>query len=253
MKTSKILLISVFITVIILVVIGGAASAVMANQTGNQTDNQDQIEVYQQREEEYQRLLNQANQQIEQANADLQALQTQNQAAPAAEVQASAPASTTISSEQADEIAHQVVEEGHAQLQASGLVNFEGKTAYEVVFDNGSVYVDAMSGEVLFNGTVPLAIDQDQAVKIAMDYFNVKDVVLSDQISFRGESLFRVVFKNSLMVYIDSTGQIRYAQYATMKTQSVSSDDGGSSSSQSGTSSQSGGYEDEHEYEHEDD
>ena len=34
------------------------------------------------------------------------------------------------------------------------LVNFQGAVAYEVVLDSGSVYVDANSGQVLYNGAI---------------------------------------------------------------------------------------------------
>jgi hypothetical protein len=37
-----------------------------------------------------------------------------------------------------------------------------------------------------------------------------KDVLQVDQITFRGAPLFRVIFKNGVMVYLDMTGQITY-------------------------------------------
>ncbi len=35
------------------------------------------------------------------------------------------------------------------------LVSYKGRTAYEVVLDRGSVYVDAISGRILYNGVAP--------------------------------------------------------------------------------------------------
>lgn len=242
MKTSKLLLVSVFIAVVILVVMGGAASAVLSDKPAVQ----DEIQAYQQREEEYQALIEQANQQIEQANADLQTLQDQltvTQTQPE-----NTPTSAVISPDEAAAVARQAAGEGQAESNTPELVNFEGRTAYEVPFDSGSIYVDAMSSEVLFNGTLPVTIDQEKAVEIAMEYFNEKDVVLADQITFRGEPLFRVVFRSRLMVYLDTTGQIQYAQYATLKSQANSSDDGDSHISDGGSG---GGEDGEHEDEHE--
>jgi hypothetical protein len=207
----------VFLAVVILVIVGGAASIVMANQAAGQSELQalqKREQAYQQREEEYRLLIEQANQQLEQANTGLQAAQIQ---AATAVQEAAAPTSAMLSPGQAADIARQAVGSGQAELKQPELVSFEGQTAYEVAFEPGAVYVEALSGEILFNGTVPQAVDQEQAIQIAVDYFNEKDVVLADQITFRGAPLFRVVFKSRLMVYVDPTGQIVYAQYATLK------------------------------------
>ncbi len=70
MKPSKVLLISVFITALILVVIGGVTSIAMANKTVPQANNtvdnpvDNTVQTYQQREAEYNKLIEQANQQL---------------------------------------------------------------------------------------------------------------------------------------------------------------------------------------------
>ncbi len=50
-------------------------------------------------------------------------------------------------------IASGVAYNNQAMVRAPELVLFQGQVAYEVVFKFGSIYVDANSGQVLFNGT----------------------------------------------------------------------------------------------------
>lgn len=240
MKRSRLLLLSVFISVVIIVIIGGTASIVMAGRPAAQ----DETEVYRQREEEYRKLIEQANQQLEKANADLQALQSQ--AAPA-QAPVSAQAGAMLTPSQAVEIAGQAAGEGQTPLKEPELVSYEGQAAYEVPFASGSVYVGALDGSVLFNGAAPLTINQEQAVQIAADYFKENDVVLADQITFKGEPLFRVVFRSRLMVYVDPSGQIVYAQYATLAGRASSSDDGSKASSGGGYDDDTLGGDDGHE------
>jgi uncharacterized membrane protein YkoI len=213
MKQSKVLMISVFITVVVLVIAAGVTTTVMANNAAAQ------------REAAYQQLIQQANDQLMEANAKLQEMQTKlAQVAPtqtiaqpissqAVEGQpaASDPAiEFAVSTDQADQIALKAVELGSKQLKDPDLVDFEGKAAYEIVFDKGSVYVDAQTGEVLFNGTVPQTVSLEQAAQIAGDYTNDHDILQVDQVKQGTHTLYRVIFKNGNMAYLDMTGQILY-------------------------------------------
>ena len=103
---------------------------------------------------------------IRQANERLQAAEQQAAAAPAAQpaaarstaVQAkpadaaSATPTYAISADAAVGIANGVVS-GMAMVRGPELVLFDGHVAYEIVFKHGNVYVDANTGQVLFNGT----------------------------------------------------------------------------------------------------
>ncbi len=231
MKLSKVTMLSVFITALILIVIGGITATVLMNknvsqpaaaqdsaalaaaaQPVSQMDPAQAVLLYQQREAEYQQMLQQANQQIEKANTDLQAMQKHITQLQGQQGAAQTDASTAISADQANEIAHRAVDPGKVALKKPDLVNFQGKAAYEIVFDNGSVYVDAQSAEVLFNGTIPQQISADKAAQVAAEYLKEKDILQVDQITFRGAPLYRIIFKDGLMAYLDMTGQIIFVQ-----------------------------------------
>ncbi|MDQ7030200.1 MAG: PepSY domain-containing protein [Ardenticatenia bacterium] len=154
--------------------------------------------IMQQRESQYQALLDQANRQLQQAYAkqeelariaqeaqaaqaqaeqlaqqlaeQLAAVQAAQQAQAAAQAQAQAqqaqnqtasrpaaqpPAPTyAVSPDQAVQIALSAANGGTLTKQPE-LVLFEGTPAYEVGFDRGMIYVDANTGAILYNGTVP--------------------------------------------------------------------------------------------------
>ena len=57
-----------------------------------------------------------------------------------------------VSAEQAGSIALSSVP-GASLLQQPRLVNLQGTAAYEVLLDRGQVFVDATSGQVLYDGT----------------------------------------------------------------------------------------------------
>jgi len=123
------------------------------------------------REAAYEQALQQANAQLQQAYQDqqrladqVQALQTQAQApvtmAPAAAATAVEPPtppadppapSYALSPQQAAMVALRAAP-GATLTAAPDVVDFQGQTAYEVRLTRGTVYVDANSGQVLYNG-----------------------------------------------------------------------------------------------------
>ena len=66
--------------------------------------------------------------------------------------QSSEGATYPISAEQAGSIALSNAP-GASLLQQPSLVNLQGTAAYEVLLDRGQVFVDATSGQVLYDGT----------------------------------------------------------------------------------------------------
>lgn len=120
------------------------------------------------REAAYEQALQQANAQLQQAYQDQQrladqvkALQTQTQAqaqaaptaappAPAAPTDPPAP-TYALSPQQAALVALRATP-GATLTAAPDAVDFQGQVAYEVRLTRGTVYVDANSGQVLFNG-----------------------------------------------------------------------------------------------------
>jgi uncharacterized membrane protein YkoI len=157
------LIISAVLAAFVLVLVGGVAARAVQPETAAATpatvsDPADTIAILQQREAAYRNLIDQANARLQEANARLQQVnQQQSQAGQVAQTQtrsaaASAVAPTyAVSSNQAASIALAAVP-GAKLTRAPELVLFQGKAAYEVVLDRGKVYVDANSGQVLYNG-----------------------------------------------------------------------------------------------------
>ena len=101
------------------------------------------VQQLMERESAYQDLTRQANERLHQAYAKLQAQAT-----------ATSPA-YLFSPEQAANIALQLAP-GAVLLNVPELVDFQGAMAYKVSLNTGLVYIDANSGQVLFNGIMTL-------------------------------------------------------------------------------------------------
>lgn len=99
-----------------------------------------------QRDAEYQSAIQQANDRLAQANLQLRQAYSAAAARPAAP-----PPPTYLSAERAAQIAA-LVAPGASLAGMPELVNFQGAAAFEVVLDAGTLYIDAASGQVLFNG-----------------------------------------------------------------------------------------------------
>ena len=186
------------------------------------------------REAQYIELINQANAQLMQAQ--------QGQAEPAA----SDPAASVFSPEQAVPAAEAVANSGAARIGVPELVNFEGTVAYEVPYNYGNIYINAATGEVIFNGTIslePSPINADQAAQIAAGYMGRGDVYNVDMVPLYDMQVFRVKFANSDAVFVDQYGNILLVRLA-----STGDGSGGGSSSSS-----SGEHDDDHEEQEQDD
>ena len=240
MSKRIVILASVFLTTVILVIIGAVSTAVFAQKTPTQSVDPQIIDEYRLREQEYNQALEQANQQLEQANQQLQELQAQQTA------QINPAAKPTLSVADAETIAAAAAESEITSPNSSELVDYEGRLAYEVVFEKGSVYVDAQSGEVLLNGTVSLQIGLDDAQKIAVDYMKLSDVLQVDEVTINRMPLYRVIFQVGHMVYIDQNGQILFVQMAGSG-QGLETTINGSSNSSGGNYKDDDHDEDEHE------
>jgi hypothetical protein len=251
MRQRMIILASIFISAAVLVVIGAVSTNVFAQKSATPTPSATELaQAYQAREDAYSKLIADANQKLEEANNNLQdmqnqiaALQTQVQTSGPQAASAQKPAAA-ISAKDAAQIAEKVSADLIPPAKTPELVDFQGKTAYEVVYSKGSIYVDAQSGEVLFNGTVPQKITSDQAVTIASEYIKSTDVTLVDQITFNKILLFRVIFRTGAMVYMDMTGQIIYVNMGPSVVQAPSAGNAGGSSGGSSSSSFRGGGDD---------
>jgi hypothetical protein len=97
--------------------------------------------------QQYTKLIEEANKRIQTLKDENAALHKQLQTAQGSPV--GAPAAGTISADDAAQAALNLAPS--AQLMSTpALVNFRGVTAYEVVLDAGTVYVDASSGRPIY-------------------------------------------------------------------------------------------------------
>ena len=227
MNKRVVLFSSIFLSVLLLVVIGGVVKTVTARQSqaAISPDIQAQIDA---RESEYAAQIEAANQQIRLLSEQVQGQQPVKE-------------SSKISPENAATIAMQTAGEGESLLQLPELVSYEGKTAYEVQLTDGVLFIDSISGEILFNG-VPERITPEQAAEIAGVYLGGMDpryATVKIAVS-NGSEVFQVSF-NDYLVFVDKFGNVVQAQvlqYANAST---------NSSGQSGYSE----HDDDHD-EHED-
>jgi uncharacterized membrane protein YkoI len=110
------------------------------------------------REAAFQQVIQQANQRLAQANQREQELAKQlAEQKKAASAPVSQPPKYNVSPEQAASIALQA-EKGAALLKPPELVSYQGTVAYEVTLDRGTVYIDANSGQVLYDSAVVITI-----------------------------------------------------------------------------------------------
>ncbi|MEX2162434.1 MAG: PepSY domain-containing protein [Anaerolineales bacterium] len=195
-----------------------AATSPVASPVGSQaapavegTISPDMAQLISEREVAYTQLIDQANQQLAQAQVALAAAEANAQSGQ------EEPVATTISPEGAVQIALGSALSG-AQLQGEAqLVNYEGIVAYEVPFDIGNIYIDATSGDLLFNGTInlePSPITAEQAAQIAAGYMGRSDVFKVETVQLYGLNVYRVKFSNSDAVFVDQYGQILLVRLA---------------------------------------
>jgi uncharacterized membrane protein YkoI len=136
------LTVSVGLTAFVLVFIGAAIHIGRQAQSAaaNPTLDPQLVAQLQAREAAYQAM-------IAQANSQYQATAPASTSTPAQEPTVTYP----ISPELAASIALSVAP-GSSLVQNPVLISFQGAVAYEVTLNTGRVYVDANSGQILFNG-----------------------------------------------------------------------------------------------------
>jgi uncharacterized membrane protein YkoI len=135
----------------------------------------------------------------------------------------SAPVSQYLfTPEQASALAQTIA--GSAPEQLPSLVSFSGTPAYEVIYANGNIYVDANTGAVLYNGLQKKStyITSDQAINIAKSYLNSTDVVSVNFGVFNGANAYVVSFSNGQSVYVNLYGKIVAVQMAQQSSSSSS-------------------------------
>jgi len=108
--------------------------------------------LYAQREAQYQARLDEANQALNDAYAQLDAVKSANVSASVVDPsQGTANSTVNLSPQDAMLIAFLANPQSRI-VRMPDLVNFQGTVAYEVTLDQGVVYIDANDGTVLYNG-----------------------------------------------------------------------------------------------------
>jgi len=210
MKNKSILAVSVFISVLVVTVGIGVITKVSARNNLSNVSPTVDATAFAQREQEYQQIISQANQQIEQANQQIATLAGQTEQVPTDQ----ATSIYLFSAEQASSIAAQI--SGVLPSVLPELVSYNGTPAFEVVFDNGKVYVDANSGAILFNGlqVQSVEITSEQALYIAMNYLPNSQPVGMNYSTFNGERVYVINFSDGQSVYVNFSGTIVAVQMA---------------------------------------
>jgi uncharacterized membrane protein YkoI len=208
------LVVAAALTALVLVVIGALVTRLAAPAVAVNDPLQDPTvqALLQAREAEYQQALTQANQQLQQA------YQQPGRVQPDLALQTAAPDTPAVSADRAATIARELVP-GATLTKQPELVVFEGTPAYEVVLNQGTLYVDANSGGVLYNGVSAVAgsgpIDEQQALAIATTYLGGGSVQRVEYERERGMAVFEVRFTDGSKVYVtEDTGQVAYAEIA---------------------------------------
>jgi uncharacterized membrane protein YkoI len=146
------LIIAVILTAFVLVIggaiVGRITQPVKSPAVTEAVQQSAAVQQLMERESAYQDLARQANERLQQAYTKLQ-VQSQAQATTISPVY-------VFSAEQAADIALQMAP-GAVLLGIPELVNFQGVMAYQVTLNAGIVYIDANSGQVLYNGIVTRA------------------------------------------------------------------------------------------------
>jgi hypothetical protein len=209
MKNKFTLALAAFITVVVITVGIGVITKVSANNNPQviSKTNADTTEVSQ-REQAYQQIVAQANQQMAEANQQIATMANQLSQVPTSEPTLDNPSVYLFSAEQASALAQQV--SGVAPKNPPELVNFSGTPAYEVVFGNGKVYIDANSGAFLFNGLQKQVtkITGEKAYQIASNYLKTSQPIAMNISSYNGVKVFVVLFADGQSVFVDTTGKI---------------------------------------------
>lgn len=107
------------------------------------------------RERAYRALIEEANARLEQAYRQIQELSAQLSASSSSASAGAPEISAALSPARALWIAMNMAP-GSALMKEPELVFFQGALAYEVVLDQGILYIDANTGQILYNGIPPV-------------------------------------------------------------------------------------------------
>jgi hypothetical protein len=235
---QKTFLISIFVTLFVLGIVAGVARAAYIIQQPPTDETAQLKQTLAARDAQYQQTFDEASSRLQQANQVIQQMQKQmdsqqaiiNQisAQPAAPQVVSAAAvepSGAVSSQQASQVALTAANKW-AELADSKpeLVDYQGKTAYEVKLTNGgTIYIDSQDSSILYNsltGSAKLVISEDQAAKDAQAYLKGGGVFTVQRALYNGQSAYRVIFDVGHRIYVGLGGDILSVELYTLQANS---------------------------------
>jgi hypothetical protein len=267
MKIQSIL-ISAAITAAILGVVGGV---VRASSTAGETKKVQQLEqMIDAREQVYtqaiadantkvDQAITEANSRIETANKMIKEVEQQKKQAEEQLAAIPTPIAGGVSQADALNVALQSIGMLPEGTSASvELIQYDGKPAYEIKLGDGSsLYVDAVSGAVVYNSLVGgpgKVITPDQAAELAKTYFPYGTVVKVERQDYNGQPAYKVTFYDGSEAYVSLGGQVLEVTQVQVSGYSGGGSSGGSSGGSGGGSGSSHREpEGEHESESNDD
>ena len=202
-----------------LIIISGAISLLnlFSNfKSGTLGVNSDVSNLIMQREAGYTQLINEANRTIADLNAQLAGT----------EINANYPVEENILP--IDQILLIAQANFGSELQpisSPELVDYSGTIAYEIRYDQGNLYIDAITGEVI-SSQLPKFINEEQAIESAADYLGILDTKnMTVKKSILDSQEVFVVYINNYVVFVDKTGNVlrlQVIQYASSQNSSSS-------------------------------
>jgi hypothetical protein len=239
---KKAIIISAVSVGLILAISFGITSVIAKSNNASQVE-MDLVSKIAQREANYKKLLDEANQRIQALNAQVQANgQTQGDAQTQGNIQAQAnsPENNNVSTLTADNalaIAYQSVGNDQALNGVPELVSYQGTPAFEIPFVNGMVYIDAASGSVIAS-TMRTQITEQQAIAAVGDYLKIKNTsnAVVKKYTVNGTDIYKVFINNYVLV-VDKYGtitQFQIVQYNSSPSSSPAPKGGGGESDSGG-------------------
>jgi hypothetical protein len=236
---KTVLMISIFLTVFVLGIVAAVGKVVADSRQPVAVATAEVQQMIAERDAAYNQVIDEANQRLQSANQTIDTLNSQLQSAEAAK-----PVYFPI--QEAAKAAMESAGDGAALANVPDLVDYQGSAAYEVSMADGAVvYVDAVSGLVVYNsltGDASAAINPDQAAAASVAYMKGGKVTKVERTVVKDVPMYKVTFSTGSTVFVDMRGQVAYVKLIQNVVASNPSS-GTSNNSSSGQSSGGGGHE----------
>lgn len=208
--TSKKALIISGVSVAVILLLSFGVLRVMAQINGSVAGSSSLTERIINREEDYKKLIEEANRRIQELNSQIEKSSSGLQD------------SSKLPLEMIVSVAVQAAGNDHALAGVPQLVNFQGISSYEIPFVDGLMYIDAATGTILASNLRQI-INEQEAIQIAADYLGVLDssIGVVKVITLDGVEIYQVFIANYVL-YVDKYGEITRMQVIDYSSQNNS-------------------------------